>query len=97
MTYLKEFGLSDEDLKEIYDSLTDEDWLYITTTKVQIKELLKYLTSLGITNIKDICIHKPLVLYQYADDMKKYIEESNIDNIIEMLKDDVYSFSLLGF
>ena len=68
MKYLKEFNLSDSDLQEIYDKLSDEEWQYITTTKVQIKELLRYFTSIGITNIKDIFLHRPDILHQYADD-----------------------------
>lgn len=96
MKYLKEFNLSDSDLQEIYDKLSDEEWQYVTTTKVQIKELLRYFTSIGITNIKDIFLHRPDILYQYADDMKSYIENCNIPDIIEKIKNDVSNFDLLN-
>ena len=96
MNYLKKFNLSDEDLDEIYDSLSDEDWQFVTATKTQVGDLLEYLISIGITNIKNIFLYRPNVLYQYAKDMKKYIEESQISDIVQKINEDVDNFDLLG-
>ncbi len=96
MNYLKKFNLSDKDLDEIYDSLSDENWQFITATKTQVGTLLEYLISIGITNIKNIFLYRPNVLYQYAEDMKKYIEESQITDIVQKINEDVENFDLLG-
>ncbi len=96
MNYLKEFSLSNNDLDEIYESLSNEDWQFVTATKTQIKQLLRYLVSIGITNIKDIFLYRPNVLYEYADDVKKYIEESNVSDIVEKINEDIENFDLLG-
>ena len=40
MSYLKDYNLSDEDLQEIYDNLSDEEWILITGSSSKIKEIL---------------------------------------------------------
>lgn len=97
MMYLKEYGLSEEDIEEIYDNLCDEDWYTIISTASTVCGLLDYFSSIGINNFKDIFMNKPIVFYQNAQEMRKYIEESNIPNLIEKLKEDADNFELLGF
>ena len=83
MQYLKEFGLTEEELQEILDQLTDDDWVYITSSRTYVKKILSYLTSIGITNIKDILMYRPSVLYEKFSDIKKNLEESSISNIVQ--------------
>ena len=66
MSYLKDYNLSDEDLQEIYDNLSDEEWILITGSSSKIKEILDYLTSLGITNVKDMFLYKMNIFYQHT-------------------------------
>ena len=96
MNYLKQFNLSDDDLNEIYDSLSDEDWQFVSATKIQIEDLLEYLISIGITNIKDIFLYRPNVLYQYAEDMEQYIKDCKDEDIVNKINEDVENFELLG-
>ncbi len=96
MNYLKQFNLSDDDLNEIYDSLSDEDWQFVSATKIQIEDLLEYLISIGITNIKDIFLYRPNVLYQYAEDMEQYIKDCKDKDIVSKINEDVENFELLG-
>lgn len=96
MNYLKQFNLSDDDLDEIYDSLSDEDWQFVSATKIQIEDLLEYFISIGITNIKDIFLYRPNVLYQYAEDMEQYIKDCKDKDIVSKINEDVENFELLG-
>ena len=96
MSYLKDYNLSDEDLQEIYDNLSDEEWILITGSSSKIKEILDYLTSLGITNVKDMFLYKMNIFYQHADDLENYIKKSEIPDIIDKLKESVLNFDLLG-
>lgn len=96
MNYLKQFNLSDDDLNEIYDSLSDEDWQFVSATKIQIEDLLEYFISIGITNIKDIFLYRPNVLYQYAEDMEQYIKDCKDKDIVSKINEDVENFELLG-
>ncbi len=96
MNYLKKYGLTDEDIDEIYDSLSDEDWYTINCMDTRVEKILKYFKSLGITNFKDMFIYKPNIFNQHVDEIENYINESNIPDIIEKLKEDVTNFDLLG-
>lgn len=96
MDYLKKYNLTDEDLQEIYENLSYENWSNITGSSTKVKGVLDYLASIGITNFKDIFLYKPSVFYLYAEDIKKYIEECEYPDIIEKLKEDIYNFELFG-
>ena len=97
MIYLKEYNLSDEDLQEIYDSLSDENWYNITTYESRVCDLLDYFKSIGITNFKDIFLTKPNIFYKNAKEMRKYIEDSNIPDLIDKINEDAINFDLIGF
>ena len=96
MNYLKKYGLSDDDLQEIYDNLSDEDWMMVTNMSTRVERILDYFTALGINNFKDMFIYKVNIFYQHVDDLQKYISESEVPNIIEKLKEDINNFELLG-
>lgn len=96
MNYLKKYGLTDEDIDEIYDNLSDEDWYTINCMDTRVKKILDYFNSLGITNFKDMFIYKPNIFNQHVDEIENYINESNIPDIVEKLKEDVTNFDLLG-
>ena len=97
MKYLKEYNLSDEDLQEIYDNLSDEEWYNITTFESRVCDLLNYFKSIGITNFKDILLNRPIVFYKNAKEMRKYIENSNIPDLIDRINEDAINFELIGF
>ena len=96
MNYLKKYGLTDEDIDEIYDSLSDEDWYTITCMDTGVKKILNYFSSLGITNFKDMFIYKPNIFDLSVNEIEKCINECNIPDIVEKLKEDVINFDLLG-
>ena len=88
MIYLKEYNLSDEDLQEIYDSLSDENWYNITTYESRVCDLLDYFKSIGITNFKDIFLTKPNIFYKNAKEMRKYIEDSKEKEQMNTINND---------
>ena len=95
MDYLKEYGLSDEDIKEVHESLSYEDWVQISSMKSVVREDIEYFLSLGITNIKDILMGAPYMFYHPAARIKRMVEECQNPDIVELLKEDPINFDLL--
>lgn len=97
MRYLKNYGLSDDDIKEVYNSLDDYDWSEVTFHRFRVMDLLDYFKSVGITNFKDMLLYKPDIFYLSASEMEKIINKCDVKNIIEKLNEDVINFELIGF
>ena len=95
MKYLIDYNLSEKDIEDINKTLSEEDWIMLTTSTSRIEEILDYLQSLGITDFKELFINKTNVLYQNVDKIEKKINECNIPNIIEKLQDNIHNFDLL--
>lgn len=93
MMYLKEFNLTDTDLDEIYNNLSNEDWVYITSRKYRIIDLLNVLKELGFNNFKDLLMYKTNILYQDIDELENKIKSSNL---IAKLNEDINNFNLLN-
>lgn len=96
MDYLKEYNMTDEDINDIYNSLSEEEWIMISTSSSRVEELLEYFTSLGITYYKDLFIEKPNIFLFDVEDIEKKINECNEEDIVNKLKDNIYNFELLG-
>ena len=52
MKYLKKYGLSLNDIKEIEESLDDMDLNLLYVNEDKVISILDYLVSIGFTNIK---------------------------------------------
>lgn len=97
MDYYKKYGLSDADIMEIKMSISNDDLLEAEVYFLRIGELFDYLASIGITDFKEIFLNVPDILGYKSEEIRKSIEESKIPNLIELLKEDVSNFSLIGF
>ena len=97
MKYLIDYNLTEKDIEDINNTLSEEEWIMLTTSTSRIEEILDYLKSLGITDFKELFINKTNVLYQNVDKIEKKINECNIPNIIEKLQENIHNFDLLGF
>ena len=56
MKYLKKYGLSLNDIKEIEESLDDMDLNLLYVNEDKVISILDYLVSIGFTNIKELLI-----------------------------------------
>lgn len=95
MNYIKNYGLTDEDIKEIEEYLSDEDINNYYVSELRVAEILDYLKSLGIKNIKDILMYKSNIFYESVNTIKKNIPNNKI--IIELINEDYQNLDRLGY
>ena len=95
MSYIKNYGLTDEDIKEIEEYLSDEDINNYYVSELRVAEILDYLKSLGIKNIKDILMYKSNIFYESVNTIKKNIPNDKI--IIELINEDYQNLDRLGY
>ncbi len=95
MNYIKNYGLTDEDIKEIEEYLSDEDINNYYVSELRVAEILDYLKSLGIKNIKDILMYKSNIFYESVNTIKKNIPNDKI--IIELINEDYQNLDRLGY
>ena len=95
MKYLIDYNLTEKDIEDINESLSEEEWIMLTTSTSKIESILDYLQSLGITDFKELFINRRNVLYQNVEKIDKRINECNIPDIIEKLQENIHNFDLL--
>ena len=95
MKYLIDYNLTEKDIEDINESLSEEEWIMLTTSTSRIEEILDYLQSLGITDFKELFINRRNVLYQNVEKIEKKINECNTPDIIEKLQENIHNFDLL--
>lgn len=95
MNYIKNYGLTDEDIKEIEEYISDEDINNYYVSELRVAEILDYLKSLGIKNIKDILMYKSNIFYESVNTIKKNIPNDKI--IIELINEDYQNLDRLGY
>ncbi len=67
MKYLKKYGLSLNDIKEIEESLDDMDLNLLYVNEDKVISILDYLVSIGFTNIKELLMYKSNLFYIKLD------------------------------
>ena len=96
MDYLIKYNLTNEDIKDIINSIDDDDKLELELNEERVSSIIDYFLSIGLTNIKDIIITKPNLFYDDINSIKMRIEKYSNTNIIELLKEDPINFDLIG-
>lgn len=96
MNYLTKYNLTNEDIKDIINSIDDDDKLELELNEERVSSIIDYFLSIGLTNIKDIIITKPNLFYDDINSIKMRIEKYSNTNIIELLKEDPINFDLIG-
>lgn len=94
--YLTKYNLTNEDVKDIIDSITYDDQLELELNEERVSSIIDYFLSIGLTNIKDIIITKPNLFYDDILSIKERIEKYSNTNIIELIKEDPLNFDLIG-
>ena len=96
MDYLTKYNLTNEDIKDIINSIDEDDKLELELNEERVSSIIDYFLSIGLTNIKDIIINKPNLFYDDVNSIKERIEKHSNTNIIELLKEDPINFDLIG-
>ena len=96
MEYLTKYNLTTEDIKDINNSIDEDDKLELELNEERVSSIIDYFLSIGLTNIKDIIINKPNLFYDDVNSIKERIEKHSNTNIIELLKEDAINFDLIG-
>mgnify|MGYP000298403793 CR=1 FL=1 len=95
MDYFKNYGLTDEDIEEIEEFLSDDDINNYYISELKVIEILDYLKSIGIKNIKDILKYKSNIFYESVNNIKKNIKKDPI--IISLINEDIQNFDRIGY
>ncbi len=95
MDYFKNYGLTDEDIEEIEEFLSDDDINNYYISELKVIEILDYLKSIGIKNIKDILKYKSNIFYESVNNIKKNIKKDPI--VISLINEDIQNFDRIGY
>lgn len=96
MEYLKNFNLTAEDIEDIITNIDDQDVLELEYNQERVEEILNYLISLGIEDVKSILMYKVNIFYDDIDSIKRRIQNYNGSDLIELINEDVINFDLVG-
>lgn len=95
MDYFKKYGLNDEEINEIKNYIDNDDANNYYVNELDVIEILDYLISIGIDNIKDILKYKTNIFYEKLDNIKKSFD--NRKDIIKLINEDITNFELIGY
>lgn len=95
MKYLKKYGLSLNDIKQIEESLDDMDLNLLYVNEDKVISILDYLVSIGFTNIKELLMYKSNLFYIKLDVIIDRISKDK-ENIIKEINEDVSYLDKVG-
>ena len=95
MKYLKKYGLSLNDIKEIEESLDDMDLNLLYVNEDKVISILDYLVSIGFTNVKELIMYKSNLFYIKLDVIIDRISKDK-ENIIKEINEDVSYLDKVG-
>ena len=93
MEYLDEFGFNENDIEEVYNTLSEDDLNEMIVKEDRVKEILKLLTDKGIINLKDIVLYRTNIFYLNPGTIKSALETK--EGIVEKINEDIMNFELL--
>jgi len=91
MNYLTRFNLSFDDIKEIenyFNKDIREKFIFMEDTVV---EILSYLNSIGIKNIKDLIMNRPDICFMKLNNLKEKIDKFDVNLIKYIIENDINS------
>ena len=96
MDYLKDFGFTKDDIKYLYDNLAEEDIDELIIHEYRITNILKYLKSIGINNLKDVIENRTELFYISSSIVKRSFTNTNVKDIVKLINEDVSNFDLIN-
>ena len=95
MKYLKKYGLSLNDIKQIEESLDDMDLNLLYVNEDKVISILDFLVSIGFTNVKELLMYKSNLFYIKLDVIIDRISKDK-EHIIKEINDDVSYLDKVG-
>lgn len=79
MDFLKEYGLTNEDIENLEINLENDDINFICMHEEEIKEIIEYLISKGLNkdDIIELLIYKTELFYETKDKVKEIYETND--------------------
>lgn len=96
MNYLEKYGLTTSQIEYICTELDSDEINEFIVYKDRVSELLDYFISIGLNDITNLLIAKRNVFYEDKETVQKLIENCSNPNIINLLKEDLINFELIG-
>ena len=91
MEYLKEYNLSEEDIKDIISNIDFSDTIELDLHKDKVCDILDYFKSKNIINIKELLMYKTEIFYSSLEYLKRKIDTLDTDSL-NKLKEDITLF-----
>lgn len=95
MEYLDKYGFSDSEIEYLYNELDELDINELSMHEDRVCNIINYLKSIGIKNIKKLIIDRIELFYMSSSIIKKRFDDSDIPNIVELINEDFINFELL--
>ena len=95
MKYLKKYGLSLNDIKQIEELLDDMDLNLLYVNEDKVISILDFLVSIGFTNVKELLMYKSNLFYIKLDVIIDRISKDK-ENIIKEINEDVSYLDKVG-
>lgn len=99
MEYLKEFGFTDLDIKDIINHNYEHIIGNISLNQDNVKEIISYLLQIGILkeSIKEIFMFQVGLFFKTIEEIKTSFDEYEMDSIVKSLNYDVNNIELIDF
>ena len=86
--YLKDY-ISEEDFKVVKYNFKDNDKNNFNYYEQNIKEVLDYLKSIGVTNFKDLLLYRKDICLKNLDILKEEVNKINKNLIVYLFNNDI--------
>lgn len=93
MDYLNKY-LSKEDMEYLLKKMDGNDVNYLVMHEDKICEIIEYLLSIGVKNIKEIIEYKVEIFYEAIETIKEVIKENGMEETVSLINDDIINFNL---
>ena len=99
MEFLLNYGLGENDIKEIKENNDDSIIRNVELNKKNVIEVLEYLKEIGVNDasIKDLFLHQIGLFHRTKKEISEVFDEYELDSIIKSLNYDVNTVDLIEF
>ena len=87
--YLKEYGISNEDIAEIKGRFDEKNIYNLSIMKENVCDVLNYLKEIGVTNFKIVVLYRLDLCFMDLTYLKKQISKYDIKLIVYIMNNDI--------